>query len=326
MRESQCVCCAIAEDLDARGALFGAGPLWTCNARVGHERPALVIQTRAHREHLSDLSPDERCQLGDVLATASAALAESGPVERVYTLLFNEGRPGHVHYHVVPRFVGEQEIGPGLPDRVPDGVSLDAVAAAAIVEARLGHSRIEPSAIVRTVRRAADLWNRRVSPYRWSRPVRQLDAGETYVLSWLAVWIVALAGASLLPSGSAMVVLAGALAIVRGLDMALYEVGILLKMEQSPLRSVPRGLVLRVLTLVEIWLAGTTALLAHDGAPQGLSAALHSFRAVLLQPEFSQPGTLPDIVVSASLCISLLVLTGGISMLIGKVAETFHEG
>jgi hypothetical protein len=51
-----------------------------------------------------------------------------------------------------------------------------------------------------------------------------------------------------------------------------------------------------------------------------------SYALTALQPEFGQPGLFTDILLAINWIAVLVILTGGIAMLIGKIGETFSEG
>ena len=68
----------------------------------------------------------------------------------------------------------------------------------------------------------------------------------------------------------------------------------------------------------------TRAQLAALGFGVG-SAFIEGFRVVALQPQFNQPGVAPDVAIMFAWSLVLLVVTGGIAMLIGKVGDTFDE-
>jgi diadenosine tetraphosphate (Ap4A) HIT family hydrolase len=321
-----CVCCRIAAELEERGELKSAGPYWTCNVRLNHRRPGLVVQSRVHRESMGDLTAAELAALGPILAAGVAAVGRHGSVERVYTLQYNEGRPGHVHFHVIPRFQQDSgPLGPALRDEMPAGAHIDISSAARDVEDLLQLGRREPSAVVRGTRAMARWWNLKLSPYRWVRVGRRFDRAERYVGVWIGVFACMLVAGLVFGPMLGLAILFSVVAAWRGVDMGLYEIDLLLKMEPSPLKSVPRALVLRVGNLLEIALAIGALLSVLPGDPDGRSAVFSGFRVVLVQPEFGWPSIGTDAVVAAGLALVLLVVTGGIAMLIGKVADSYFE-
>lgn len=330
---SNCECCRLAEQLSAQDGLHRLGPDWTVNARVGHQRPGLVVQSTRHRPSLGDLTPAERASLGPALTAASAALAAQDAVARVYAHLWNEGTDPHVHFHVVPRMADDEEAGPTLPDLLTPMAAALPIGEIARAAASDGSGpRRERSALVRGVRAAARGWNRRLSPYGWfQRPAAiralerlRLDPGEGYVLTWLLA-AAALCALAALTDGAAVVAWFVCLLVAyRWADMLLYELGFLLTMERTPVRSIPRGVVMRALNLAEI-LLGTAAVI-QTVSPVVMGDALQrGFATATLQPVLHSPGWVVDTFAVAGATTALLILSGGIAMLIGKVAETFEE-
>lgn len=134
--QPDCDACAIAPQLASEGRLYPLGEHWTVNARLHHQRPALIVAVRNHRRSILDLTGDEMTSLGMALRAASAELWACAGVGRVYVNLWNETGDGHVHFHVVPRFASESElIGPRLVDLLPEVEHLDAESAAAAAAA-----------------------------------------------------------------------------------------------------------------------------------------------------------------------------------------------
>ena len=72
---------------------------------------SIVVKTRAHRENLWDLTPDEAASLGDVLKTLSGAMTEALGAERVYVSLWVDLPPYHVHFVLQPRYPEPAEAG-----------------------------------------------------------------------------------------------------------------------------------------------------------------------------------------------------------------------
>jgi diadenosine tetraphosphate (Ap4A) HIT family hydrolase len=284
-----------------------------------------VVQTTRHCSDFDQLTSDELKALGFVLQEVSNAVAESGPVERVYVQLFNEGRPGHVHFHIVPRFASDTAVGPSLPDTNQHAGSFDAHHALAVIKNRFSSERSEPSAVIRGILHACDIWNRRLSLYRMTPKFHKLDRAESYIMMWLALWTFALMSAWFIESWLFTIVISLCWSY-RLLDLVLYELGILLNASPTSFVSIPRALVLRVANIVEIFLATSALLLASPGAPTKLSAVRQSYALTALQPEFGQPGLFTDILLAINWIAVLVILTGGIAMLIGKIGETFSEG
>lgn len=284
-----------------------------------------MVQTTRHCPDLQQLSKEELGALGYALEAATSAITNSGPVERVYVQLFNEGRPGHVHFHVVPRFTLDTELGPSLPDTAQHAGTFDAEQALTAAGNRYPSRRTEPSALVRGILRLCDLWNRGPSLYRRMPRFGSLDRAESYLATWLALWISALLVSWFVESWL-LVAVVSILWTYRLTDAVLYEFSILLNAAPTSLVSIPRALVLRVANIAEVFLVTSTLLLASPGAPSGSAAVRQSYALAALQPEFGQPGLFTDIVLAVNWIAVLIILTGGIAMLIGKIGETFSEG
>lgn len=337
MPTEACTCCSIAQDLAQRGLLHEIDEQWTVNARIGHKRPGLVVQSRHHRESMADLIPTEVATLGRALAAASDALAREPGVVRVYVHLWNESTPGHVHWHLVPRMEDDDVLGPSLTDEVTaSGSGVDPARAAVRAagsradQHRNPERRAEPSALVRGIRGVCRTWAARLSLYRAVQAlsarrggVLGLDPGEVYVLFWLMVAAIVLGLSAFAPVG---IVGVGTLALVayRWTDILLFEINFLLTMERSTLRSVPRALVLRCANLAEVGLTTASATMIVDGGGIG-AGGVAGFLAVTLQPELSAPLTLAEVVSIGATLTAFVLLSGGIGLLVGKVSETFSE-
>lgn len=324
MTSLPCECCSIVEEAFTTGLAFNLGSHWTCNVRVGHQRPGLVVQSTRHCADLEQLSGEELSALGRALRAATHGIRNSGAVERVYVQLFNETQPSHVHFHVVPRFVGEQDVGPSLPDSCDKAINFDVIHALKLAADEFPGDRTEPSAVVRAIRRASDLWNRGPSLYRVSPRFGRLDRAETYVFLWISLWTSLLVTAWFLESWVLFAVIA-ALWSYRFLDITLYEVGILLDSAPTNLVSVPRALVLRVLNVFEVLLTTVALLLSAVGPPTGTSAIRHGYALAALQPDFNLGGVANWVVLAVNWIAVLIILTGGVAMLIGKIGETFTD-
>jgi hypothetical protein len=262
--------------------------------------------------------------MGSALAAASDAVMCSGPVDRVYVQLFNEVVPGHVHFHVVPRFAQDTERGADLGDSAAVAEGFDVEHALRLAAGHMPARRIEPSALVRAVRWGCDRWARWASLYRVSPRLSALDRAETYVLMWIIAWAISVV-LGWFVAGWVAFGIVGIAWLYRVTDMALYEVGILLDTSPTYLVSVPRALLLRVLNIGEAFLATSALLMLAPGQPSGLPALLQGFAVAALQPNFGQPGIAQDAVLATSWVAVLVVLTGGVAMLVGKIGETFSD-
>lgn len=72
---------------------------------------AVIVKTKAHRENLWDLTPEESQSLGPFLQRVSAAMVEALEAERIYVSLWVDEMPYHVHFVLQPRYSGKAELG-----------------------------------------------------------------------------------------------------------------------------------------------------------------------------------------------------------------------
>jgi diadenosine tetraphosphate (Ap4A) HIT family hydrolase len=329
---ASCSCCSIVADLGRQGAVFPIGEFWTINSRINHQRPALVVQSKRHCERLCDLNAAEHDELGHVLSLATSMFEARKGVERVYVQMWNEGVPGHVHFHLIPRCTSDETgpIGPNLEDRKIEELVSDLTELAADISAASTSSRSETSSLVRGALGLCAAWTR-ISLYRLFVVIRNgskgLDAAETYVLFWLALWGVTLGLSSLGYSSNTQAPTAVTaslliLAVYRFLDMSLFELRIILA--PTPFKSVARGVVLRSLNLIEVMLI-VAALLKLGSGFSITQAALEGFRAATVQTNFAHEHKFADAVLVMGSTVSLQLLAGGIAMLLSKVANKIGE-
>ncbi|NDD98028.1 MAG: hypothetical protein EBZ93_11090 [Actinobacteria bacterium] len=328
---SGCLCCEIASQLNEDDRIFPLGSGWSINSRVGHERPALVIQSVAHRERLTDLDPKEREELGRVLALATEHVERMPGVEKVYVSIWNENSPSHVHFHLIPRCVSDRgaPIGPNLEDRPVPELPNDLTSIARAISEAGTSSRQERSRLVRGLLRVCAMFAR-ISMYRgfgWLlRSKKAIDVAEIYVMFWLLLWsglfAVSAFADSLRSSATGVVIALIGLVIYRFLDMALFEIRIIL--EPTDFKSIPRGLVLRVLNLVEVMVAVAVLLQVGPGYPPAQSM-LEGFRSATVQTNFSHEARFADAVVVGASAVSLMLLAGGVAMLLSKVSDKIRE-
>jgi diadenosine tetraphosphate (Ap4A) HIT family hydrolase len=331
---AECACCIIAAELMKVGKIHDAGEHWTINERINHERPALVIQTRRHVESLSQLNSNEVNELGEILKIAVGKVERLSTVEQCYVLYFNEGNPGHVHLHLVPRFAGEKEMASELPDRSIPGVTTEFDFAAREISKELNNLYSESSRIVRFILWICRAWagadaprKRRISLYPWvsrvSRRIRYFDSAEKYVLLWMFVWISCwLTGSIKVGSLHGWSQFLMAVGVYRLVDMFLFEVRILLA--PTPLRSIARGLVLRGFNLVEIAVGSSVLITALSGRPT-TNSLLMGFRIATLQGINSMPGIGIDVISTMATTVCLVILIGGVAMLLSKTSERVKE-
>jgi diadenosine tetraphosphate (Ap4A) HIT family hydrolase len=328
---SSCSCCRIVHDLAQRGAVHPMGSHWTVNARIDHVRPGLVLQSRSHREGLADLDVSEREDLGRVLGIASRHLESLPNVEKVYVSLWNEGSPGHVHFHLIPRCTSDRgnPLGPALPDLVPSDLEVDMEREAERVSRLATVERVERSKTVLAILSLCHLWSR-ISLYRlFSRKARldgEFDNAERYVMTWMSLWIssflILASNEDFRGLGWVTVAPILAICIYRMVDVALFEVRIILR--PTDFKSIPRGLLLRVLNLVEVMFFIGVLLQVRTGLPPAHSL-LEGFRAATVQTGFSQPGKFADCMLAVASATSLTLLAGGVAMLLSKVADQVRE-
>lgn len=331
---TECTCCVLVAGLAQVGKLFDAGEHWTINERVNHQRPALVIQTRRHIENLGQLNSNEVNELGEILKASVGRVENLPTVEKCYVLYFNEGRPGHVHFHLVPRFTGETETANQLPDCSVSGVTTNFNLIAREISEELCRDYTEPSRLVRSILWLCEAWagvdaprKRRVSLYPWvaraSRRISYFDTAEKYVLLWMLLWLSCWLTGSLdvgsLHGWSRFLM---ALGVYRFVDMFLFEVRILLA--PTPLRSIARGLVLRGFNLVEIAVGSSVLITALSSRPT-TNSLLMGFRIATLQGINSMPGIGIDIISAMGTSVCLVILIGGVAMLLSKTAERVKE-
>jgi diadenosine tetraphosphate (Ap4A) HIT family hydrolase len=331
---TECACCVLVAELEKVGKLHDAGEHWTINERVNHQRPALVIQTRRHVESLGQLNPNEVNELGEILKASVERVEKLPTVEQCYVLYFNEGDPGHVHLHLVPRFVGETEKANQLPDRSRAGVTDEFDLLVREISKELCPDYSEPSRLVRSILWLCQAWagvdaprKRRVSLYPWVaqafRRVSYFDAAEKYVLLWLFLWLSCwLTESTKIGSLNDWSLLLMAVGAYRFVDMFLFEVRILLA--PTPLRSIARGLVLRGFNLVEIAIGSSVLITAISSRPT-TSSLLMGFRIATLQGINSMPGIGIDVIGTMATSVCLVILIGGVAMLLSKTAERVKE-
>ena len=152
---------------------------------------------------------------------------------------------------------------------------------------------------------------------------KYFDPAEKYVLLWMFVWISCWLAESIavgsLHGWSRFLVAVGA---YRFVDMFLFEVRIILA--PTPLRSIPRGLLLRGLNLVEIAFGSSVLITALSSRPS-TETLLMGFRIATLQGANSMPGIGIDIISTMATSVCLVILVGGVAMLLSKTAARILE-
>ena len=333
-----CELCELVQALDADGALVSVSRYWTANVRQGGGRPAIVLQVRAHRHGLESLNPAEAAELGTAIQRVATLLESAPGVERVYAQSFNETPGQHVHVHVTPRFRGERDLGPNAPADVvpPDGFDV-----AAVVQ-QLDGGPAGGGVLTQRIRRGLrwlttlPISGKERHPYSYLRRnlqrtglnrwlSRYADAGEQYVMAALVTEAVIVAGIVGLVAAGATVA-AGVLAVlllVRIVDIASFQLNVLLMDEESALHGHGRSLLLALANLAELGLVSAGALVAL-----GLrldDAALEGAQVSTLQSDLTAgvAGSVPLLV--GTMCTALLVAVGSIGLVIAKIGETFHR-
>lgn len=116
--ENKCSLCLLVLKLENQARLIRLNDFWTINEFQGALlRPRYVIQSRNHKESISELDSKELSAFSKALVNSIKVLESRPGVVRVYIESYNETAPGHLHIHLTPRFEGEGNIGPQLEDR-----------------------------------------------------------------------------------------------------------------------------------------------------------------------------------------------------------------
>ena len=308
-------------------------PGFTLNYFQGDsQRPRFVLQIDRHVLSLSELTDGERADLGRALAVCIHTIEESPGVEKVYIESYNETSPGHVHFHLIPRFSSDDEyLGPDLPATAdtPEGFhSRDVLAALAKPTVRHGGTWRD-SPLTDAVRGGLNFWNRWLSPYplvrrfaswRLSLADKRVDAGELYVLGWFLLLFAMCALSTALDLPHMVTVLLAVVAAYRWMDLSVFVANILLTTSPSILLSLARSLVLFTVNVLELLFIG---FLWQRGAGSGRGAALQ--QTVGVGPEAVDSTLFMDLCAKA-IEISLVLVAGlAIAMVIGKIGNTFHE-
>lgn len=119
--EQNCFLCRAAGDPDRRATLT---PVVTDQAivvlnRYPYNNGHLLVAPRRHVGELSELTAAEQLQLHELLVRMSGSLREKMKCEG-FNIGLNLGRvagagvPGHLHWHIVPRWSGDSNFMPAL--------------------------------------------------------------------------------------------------------------------------------------------------------------------------------------------------------------------
>lgn len=101
-----CLACDLADGrLPLPGGVVHATDHWLVEHCVGPlPVGTLIVKPQRHVVHVWDLDEDEAAELGPLLRTASAVVADITAPEQVYVCLWSHagGKPGHIHFVVQP--------------------------------------------------------------------------------------------------------------------------------------------------------------------------------------------------------------------------------
>jgi ATP adenylyltransferase len=127
------ICTALAEDDDRKNLIALRTPLSTIVLnRYPYNNGHLLIAPRAHKGTLAELTPEELLDTMETLRKGIRTLDELMHPDG-YNVGLNLGRaagaglPGHLHWHVVPRWNGDTNFMPVLGDVKVIVQSLDAL-------------------------------------------------------------------------------------------------------------------------------------------------------------------------------------------------------
>lgn len=127
------ICQFLAEDRDARNLIVDRTPLSVVLLnRFPYNNGHLLVAPRAHKGHLADLLPDEMRETMETMQRMLRALDELLRPDG-YNIGLNQGAaagaglPGHLHWHIVPRWHGDTNFMPVLTDTKVIVQSLDSL-------------------------------------------------------------------------------------------------------------------------------------------------------------------------------------------------------
>lgn len=328
-----CVLGGIVVELAKKNEVVTPVPGFSFNVFQGaSQRPRFVLQIERHVVSLAELTDLERADLGRALAISVEAIQESPGVEKVYIESYNETPPGHVHFHLIPRFSSDTgAVGPSLPAsaEVPDGFRLNDVMTTVGKQPGLRPAFRRESPLTERVRKALRLWNSKLSAYLLVRKIargrfapvgKHFDAGETYVLAWFSLLLVMCALSSALVLPQPLSVLLAIVAAYRWIDLSVYVATILLTTYVSVLQSLARSLLLFTVNVLELLFIG---FLWQRAAGAGRGVSLNQTFGV--GPEATDPTLLMDICKKATETSLVLVVGLAIAMVVGKIGNTFLE-
>jgi diadenosine tetraphosphate (Ap4A) HIT family hydrolase len=110
---TDCLACQIlAGQVTVPGGAIAENPWWVADHCLGnHGLGAVVVKTRAHRENLWDLSPNEAASMGPFLQQMTQTMQQALGAERIYISSWVDHPPFHIHFVLQPRYSGKAELG-----------------------------------------------------------------------------------------------------------------------------------------------------------------------------------------------------------------------
>lgn len=112
-RPQDCVACQILTgQMAVPGGTIAETPDWIADHCIGqHGLGAIVVKSRAHRENLWDLTPQEAATLGGFLKKITRAMQQALGAERIYINSWVDQPPYHMHFVLQPRYPDKAELG-----------------------------------------------------------------------------------------------------------------------------------------------------------------------------------------------------------------------
>jgi ATP adenylyltransferase len=114
------LCRAVADTADRENLVVGRGPHTLCVLnRYPYNNGHLLVAPRLHKARLDELSAEEQLECFGQIAAYVARL-ETRMAAQGFNIGLNLGRvagaglPGHLHWHVVPRWQGDTNFMPSL--------------------------------------------------------------------------------------------------------------------------------------------------------------------------------------------------------------------
>lgn len=327
-----CEICDLAKNLQINGESADANPWWSVNPFQGQsDRPRFVIQLKSHNANLNSLTPAENQSLGAALGKLESAILQEPGVAKVYFEQYSETNGGHIHVHVIPRFIGETSLGHdlGAPPEISRKFKTENVMR------RMRENKTDHSSrgLVKFTRAIINFWNSKVSLYplirsHWKR--KNIDFAEIYVLVWflvLAGFSTAIYFTKLTPNAHGIVTLIAFLfGTYRLVDIGGYTFGMMLNTRPSLLISVARSFLLAILNVFEIVLITfvsmsylATLQIKVDSPGRD---ALNLVTGIGLEQQLGITALATYSICAAGLYITLAM---GLGMVLSKVGETYSS-